>query len=111
MADPIRFFFDQHVPAAVAHALQRRGIDVLTAQAAGRCGLSDPDQLQFATSQDRVLMTFDTDYLVLAAAGTLHAGIAFCPATKYTVGQLIQVLVLLHGVLSRDDMRNHVEYL
>lgn len=84
---------------------------MLTALQAGRCGLPDPDQLQFATSQDRVLTTFDADYLMLAAAGTPHTGIAYCPATKYTVGQLIQVLVLLHGVLSRTDMHNHVEYL
>jgi len=49
--------------------------------------------------------------LVLDAAGVQHAGIAWCPATKYSIGQLIQALVLLHGVLDRSAMRNHVEYL
>jgi len=57
------------------------------------------------------MVSFDKDFLVLDAAGVQHAGIAWCPATKYSIGQLIQALVLLHGVLDRSVMRNHVEYL
>lgn len=111
MAEPVQFFFDQHFPAAVAHGLRQRGIDVLTAQEAGRCGLPDPEQLAFATAQERVVATFDPDYLALHRSGVAHAGIAWCPATKNSVGQLIAALVLLHGVLNRDEMRNHAEYL
>jgi hypothetical protein len=43
--------------------LRRRGIDVLTAQEAGRNALPDPDQLAFATSEARVLVTFDPYFL------------------------------------------------
>lgn len=111
MAEPIRFFLDQHVPAAVAQGLRQRGIDVLTVQEASRCGLPDPDQLQFALTEDRVLMSFDSDYLVLAATGVQHAGITYCSASKYSIDQLIHALLILHGVLTRDDMRNQVEYL
>jgi hypothetical protein len=111
VADPIRFFFDQHIPSAVARGLRRRGVDVLTAQEVSRCGLPDPDQLQFATAEQRVVMTFDPDYLALHTNGVAHAGIAWCPATKYPIGQLIQLLFLLHGVTDRDAMRNCVEYL
>jgi len=111
VAERIRYFFDEHIQSAVAHGLLLRSVDVLTAQAAGRCGLPDPDQLQFATAEDRVLMSFDPDFLALAATGISHAGIAWAEATKYSVGQLVQLLTLLHGVLDRDDMKNHVEYL
>jgi predicted nuclease of predicted toxin-antitoxin system len=111
VADPIRFYFDQHIHSAVAIGLQNRDIDVLTAQDAGRCGLDDSDQLHFATTEDRVVATFDRDYLALAATGVQHSGIAWCEATKYSIGQLIQSLLLVRGVLNRDDMRNHVEYL
>jgi len=111
MAEPIRFYFDQHVPAPVTQGLRHRGIDVLTAQDAGRCGLPDSDQLQFALAEGRVLMTFDPDFLALAAGGAQHAGVAWCPATKYTIGQLISALLLLHGVLDRAAMLNPVEYL
>jgi len=61
VAESIRFFFDQHMWASVAKGLRRHGIDVLTAQDAGRCGIPDPDQLAFATVQERVMVTFDTD--------------------------------------------------
>lgn len=111
MAEPIRFYFDQHVWASVARGLVQRGVDVLTTQAAGRCSMPDPDQLAFATAEERVLVTLDTDYLTLHQAGTPHAGIAWCPEQKYSIGQLIGALELLHGVLDRDSMRNHVEYL
>ena len=55
MAEIIRFYADQHYPAPVTAGLMRRGIDMLTAQEANLCGANDPDQLPFATSQDRVL--------------------------------------------------------
>src|SRR5262245_31565324 len=111
MAEPIKFFFDQHIPDAVASALTQRGIDVLTAFQAGRCGLQDSEQLAFSLSEQRVVVSFDPDYLALAASGASHAGIAWCPATKYSIGQLIQALLMVHGVLSADDMKNGVEYL
>jgi hypothetical protein len=38
-----------------------------------------------------------------------HARIAWCPAQKHGIGELIQTLLLVHGVLDADAMRNHVE--
>jgi len=111
VADQIRFFLDQHIPSAVAQGLKQRGIDALTAQDAGRCSLPDADQLEFAKQENRVLVSFDPDFLSLAASGIEHTGIAWCPATKYSVGQLLYALLLVHGALDQDDMRNHVEYL
>ena len=111
MAEPIRYYLDQHIPGAVVSGLRQHGIDVLTAQEAGRCGLPDPDQLAFATAEERVMVSFDPHFLALHNAGTPHAGIAWCPATKYRVGFLIQMLILLHGVADRDAMKNRVEYL
>lgn len=102
---------DQHFPGPVTRALARHGIDALTAQDAGRRGLPDPDQLAFAAVEDRVMMTFDTDYLALHNAGMQHAGIAWCEEQKYTIGELLRALLLMHAVLDRDDMRNHLEYL
>lgn len=111
MAEPIHFFMDQHFPASVSNGLRGHGVDALTAQDAGRCGMSDAEQLAFATEQGRVMATFDTDFLVLHQSGIPHEGIVWCPEQKYGIGQLIQALLLVHGVLDRDAMRNHVEYL
>jgi hypothetical protein len=40
-----------------------------------------------------------------------HSGIVWCPATKYGIGELVKLLVLLHGVVTAGEMHNHVEYL
>lgn len=95
----------------VAIGLRQHGIDVLTTQEAGRCGLSDADQLAFATAEGRVIVTFDVDFPALHNTGITHAGIAWCRLTKYTSGQLIALLVLVHAVYAADEMLNHVEYL
>lgn len=111
MADAVRFFADQHYPSPVVEALRRRGMDVHTAQEAGRCRLSDADQLFFAKSQGRAVLTFDSDFVALHRTGSAHAGIVWCPATKYGIGDLIRALLLLHAVLNSADMENHLEYL
>ena len=111
MTEQIRFYFDQHIPGAVARGLRRRGVEVLTAQEAGRCGDTDLTQLEFAYENEYVVVTFDSDFLALAASGVLHNGVAFCPATKYTIGELIYTLLLVHDVLDTDDMHNHIEFL
>jgi hypothetical protein len=111
VAESIRFYFDQHMQGAIVHGLRQRGVDVLTAHDSGRCGRPDSDQLAFATAEGRVMVTFDTDYLALHQAGTPHGGIAWCPATKHSIGGLIRLLLLLHGVMDPDAMLNHVEHL
>jgi hypothetical protein len=102
---------DQHYPGPVTEGLRRRGIDVLTAQEAERCALPDRDQLAFATEDERVMVTFDSDFLDLHRSGMSHAGVAWCPQEKYGIGMLVQLLELLHDIADRDSMRNHVEYL
>ena len=89
--------------------MRRRGIDLLTAQEADRCGLSDLDQLDWAHAQGRVLVTFDADFLALAASGHHHTGIAFCPASKYSVGDLIRGLILVYEGLEATDLEDQIE--
>ncbi len=111
MADPIRFFLDQNVLGGTAPWLRALGIDVVSAQELGRCGLPDPDQLAFATTEGRVVVTFDRDYLALHTSGVPHTGITWCRQDKYGVGQLIHALEILHGVMTAAEMIDHLEYL
>ena len=111
MPEPIQYYMDQHIPAAVTQGLAQHGINVLTAQDAGQCGEPDGNQLAFATKEQRVMVTYDSDYLALHQSGVEHAGIAWCPARKYRAGQLIQALLLIHGVLDRESMKNNVEFM
>jgi hypothetical protein len=109
--EPIRFYMDQHFPGPATRGLRRHGVDVLTAQDAERCGLPDAEQLAYATADQRVMVTFDPDFLALHHSGVSHAGIAWCEEQKYTIGQLVRTLLLIHGVLDRKNMQDHVEYL
>ena len=110
MPELIRFYFDEHVPRAVALGLRRRGIDVLTAQQAGRLSIPDDEQLEFAAADGRVMVSEDTDFLILHAAGASHAGIAFAPQGT-SVGYLVQSLSLLVQILTPGEMISHLEYL
>ena len=73
--------------------------------------MPDRDQLAFATAEQRVVVTFDSDYLALHQSGAAHAGIVWCPQEKYPIGMLVQLLELLHATADRDAMRKRVEYL
>ena len=117
MADPVRYFFDEHLPNAVVDALRAVGADVLTVVEAARVGIPDDEQLRYATSDGRVMVTHDEDYPALAAqfwaSGETFAGIAYSHPLKYygNVGGLISALLLVHGAMTPDEMLNHVEYL
>ena len=64
-----------------------------------------------ASQQGRVMVTMDSDYLILAAQIATHAGIAYAKPGTRSVGQLIQKLRLIHDVLTPAEMENHIEYL
>lgn len=111
MPETIRFFLDEHIPSAVATGLILRGIDAVTVPESGRRGFADPDQLQFASENNRVMVTFDRDYLEIGSTGQEHAGIAWCYSTKYSIGDLIRCLSHIHATHSAEEMRNQVKFL
>ena len=56
---PLPFYFDQHAPAAIAHALRLRGVDVITAFHDRHDRSDDEGLLLRATALRRVLFTQD----------------------------------------------------
>lgn len=111
MPEPVRFLLDEHIPGAVAVGLKQKSIEVATVQELGRAGLSDAEQVEFASQKSWVLVTFDSDFLSMARKEVEHSGIVWCPERKYSVGQLVRALALVHAVLDREAMKNHVEFL
>jgi hypothetical protein len=107
----VSFHLDEHIPTALADALRSRGIDVTTTAVAGLAGTGDREHLEFAAKAGRVIVTQDADFLRLHAAGIAHSGIAFWRQQTRTIGEVLHRLVLLHAVMSADDMKNTVEYL
>ena len=108
--EQIRFYLDEQIPIAIAEGLRRRGVDVLRVQEVGRSGLPDFDQLTFALAQRRVLITMDSDFLLLARRSLTHAGIASASPSR-SIGAVISSVMLIYDVLKADDMMNQVEFL
>lgn len=106
----MKFHTDEHIAEAVALGLRRRGIDVTTTPQARLLGAADDVQLAYARSEGRVIVSHDPDMLRLAAAGTPHAGIAYCPHQKYNVGELISKLLMLAKRIETEKMINRVEF-
>jgi hypothetical protein len=55
----IRLFTDEDIYAAIAVALRRVGFDAISTPESGRLGESDESQLDWATAEARVLVTFN----------------------------------------------------
>ena len=68
----IRYHLDESVPNAIANGLRLRGIDVTTAKDAGLLEASDQEHMAFAHENQRVIFSFDEDFLSLANRGQIH---------------------------------------
>lgn len=109
--DRIRFQLDEHVPNAVAHALQSRGIDVVTASETLLLGAPDFQVLDCALATGRVFVTHDSDFLRLHNQQHRHAGIAYCQQGARTIGEIVAGLVLVYEILGQDEMIGRIEFL
>jgi hypothetical protein len=107
----IRFYLDENVPLAVAIQLTLRGMDVVTVQGLGLRGDTDMNHLINATDMERVLCTYDSDYVELATNGLNHAGIVKGIRVKHSVGDWVKGLTNLHLFYDEAEMKNRVEYL
>jgi predicted nuclease of predicted toxin-antitoxin system len=110
VADRIKFYMDEHVAKAVTEGLRRRGVDVVSVQELGLHAAEDQQHLQRAAQEGRVVVTQDTDFLRLHAAGVSHRGIVYA-SQQTPVPQILRGLMLIHDVLTSEDMIRHVEFL
>jgi hypothetical protein len=111
MTERLRYYLDEHMRPSIAEQLRARGVDTLTTTEAGRAhqGLSDDDQLAFATADQRVLVAEDSDFARLAATGQPHAGIVYFPI-QLSIGACIAYLELLALMTRPDEMHNQLLY-
>jgi hypothetical protein len=113
----LRLYMDEDAGEhAVAEGLRARRIDVLTTVEAGRCGISDRNQLDFASSQRRAIYTFNVaDFARLhkehVSQGVDHYGIIVLPDQRYSVGEKIRRLAKFVRSITSERMINRMEYL
>ena len=107
----IRFQLDEHVPHAVARALRRRGIDVLTASDAGLRGAPDSEYFIRSHAEGWVIVTQDADFLRLHFQQQPHAGIVYYQQSTTQHWQVVEGLLLIHEVLEPTEMIGRLEFL
>jgi len=100
----------------LVQALRARGVDVVTAQEVDMIERTDEEHLQFATSRNRVLYSFNRgDFFSLhsqyLAEGKDHAGMLLARQQHYSVGEQMRRVLKVMALKSAADMRNSVEFL
>lgn len=98
----LTFLLDEDVSYRVAEGLRQRGVDATSVHEVGRANrrVSDAEQLEFATGQGRVLVTYNrADYQALDATwraqGRVHSGILWCverSIPRRAMGDLIRAI-------------------
>ncbi len=110
----IRLYLDEDVHKRVASALRLRHFDAVSAHDVGRWGLGDEEQLAFAATEGRALLTFDSpDYIQLHRKwlhdGREHSGIII--SDQLPVGETVRRLLHLLNRVTPDEMRNQLYWL
>jgi hypothetical protein len=112
----IRLYLDEDCARrALVSALRMRAADVLTPAEAGMVEREDADHLDYATSEGRVLYSFNvrdfprihTEYL---SQGKSHAGIVI-GQRGISVGDQMRGLLRLIAMRSAEEMIDQLEYL
>jgi predicted nuclease of predicted toxin-antitoxin system len=105
MARTTKFHLAENCDPRIAVGLRLHGIDVSTTAEAGLLRTPDETQLAYAVANNRVVVTQDTDFLRLAAAGHEHRGIVFFATQTRSIGQVIRALQLIWEVYEEGEMR------
>jgi predicted nuclease of predicted toxin-antitoxin system len=112
--DVIQLYLDEDVRPLLAAVLRDRGYDVLTTAEAGMIGRSDAEQLDFATSQGRVLFTHNVrDYMRLSQeysrTGRSHAGLILAPQMPFK--ELLRLTLRLLTQIGTEPFIDRVQWL
>jgi predicted nuclease of predicted toxin-antitoxin system len=106
-------YMDEDMSALVATLLRSRGLDVTTVPEQSTLGKTDSEQLEFAASLGRCLVThnrvdFERLHLQFIEEGREHCGIIIVPQkTAYEVVQRVGILV---NTLTVDSINNQLLY-
>ena len=110
MTDRIKFYMDEHVAKSVTEGLRRRGVDVVTVQELGLQAAEDQQHLQRAAQEGRVVV--DAGYGLSSAARRQGLSWGHCVRSSADTGShMLRALMLVHDVLTAEDMIQNVEFL
>ena len=110
----IKLYLDENVPEAIAIELRLRGYDIKTVKDAGRRGISDIEQLNYATTEGRVIVTFNTSdfckiHPEMMKKGISHGGIIV--SRQLPIGSIVRALAKLLSSTNREQFLNSIVWL
>lgn len=109
---PLGYYFDHNVWRSIESGVRRRGVSVLTAFADGRSRESDPRILDRAAELGLALFTMDEDLLAEASLrrhrGELFAGVVYAKQRAYTIGRVVEDLVLVAEISEYSEIEGEV---
>ena len=114
---PIKFYLDEDAQAeSLLKSLRRHNIDVLTTDEADMKGAGDLEQLEFATSQNRTIYTFNVkDFMILhhkfLSNNQTHSGIILGEQRRFGTGEQLRHLLKLIAEISAEEMQDNIEFL
>jgi len=110
----VKLYLDENVPEAIAVALRLRGYDIRTVKDAGRKGISDSDQLKYATSEDRTIFTFNiADFYKIHTEFVKkeinHSGVIF--SKQLPIGTVVKGLSKVLSSINPKNLQNSIIWL
>jgi predicted nuclease of predicted toxin-antitoxin system len=110
----IELYLDEDVSALVATLVRSRGFEATTTAEAGQLGNSDAEQLAYAVSQQKTILTHNrVDFEELAreylAKGQMHYGIII--AVRRPAHQIARRLLTILNSVTADEMIDQLRYI
>jgi Domain of unknown function (DUF5615) len=110
----IELYLDEDVNVLIANILQGQGFTALTTRDAGMLKKKDAEQLAFAASQQKTLLThnradFEKLFEEYSIAGQNHAGIIV--VFRRPPYELVQKLLPILNQITADEMVNQIIYI
>jgi predicted nuclease of predicted toxin-antitoxin system len=110
----IDLYLDEDVNVVLADLVRARGFRVTTTQAAGQVGKTDENQLAFATSQRKAILTHNRVHFETLARRYFdekkaHSGIII--AVRRPPKELSRRVLILLDTVTADEIENQIRYI
>lgn len=113
----IRLLFDEHVEESILTGIRLRlpGADILNVQAASIRGMSDHDLLEWAHSENRIIVSRDVNTMIGFAYQRVMASLPITGlivlSSTMSIGRAIEELVIILCCSEASEYENRVVHL
>lgn len=110
----IHLYFDEDVSVSIVENLRTRGFDVISVRDAGARGKSDDEQMLYAVSQRRAIVThnrvdFEKQHSKYLEEGMKHFGVII--AKRRRDAEVVAHLLALLDAITAEEMQNQLRYI